>query len=228
MILVGLVAWLLSLVIFMMLRRWSHRDRWRTAVVAVLCFTPSISVFRLDDGGWPAIMFLPIGLAAPALLLWPPVPDRLGFFLTALYHHLHVIAVVGLVAFLISGRRAVTDTGAPSLNGPVDPDAATGMRRLIEPLIVLVALPAVVFATGFYPWRDAPTILRPVPLWLTASVIFMCAVIAHLSTSALLGKHRADRSPWKTLPVAFILFMLLRSFVAVVVFRVLDSARHLP
>ena len=83
-------------------------------------------------------------------------------------------------------------------------------------------------AAGFYPWRDAPTILRPVPLWLTASVIFMCAVIAHLSTSALLGKRRADRSPWKTLPVAFVLFMLLRSFVAVVVFRVLDPARHLP
>lgn len=139
-----------------------------------------------------------------------PSPTVGGFFLTALYHHLHVIAAVGLVALLISGRRAVTDTGTPSLNGPVDPDAATGMRRLIEPLIVLVALPAVVLATGFYPWRDAPTILRPVPLWLTASVICMCAVIAHLSTSALLGKRRADRSSWKMLPVAFVLSMLLR------------------
>lgn len=227
MILLGLALWLLSLIAFMFMRRRLLHRRWLITVAATLCFAPGLMVFFREEWGYPLMLFTPLAVAMVSWLLFPPSPNWALFF-GAIVDHWPVIALTASLAFLISGRRAVTDTEAPSVNDPVDLGAATGMRRLIEPLIILVALPLVVLATGLYPWRDAPTILRPVPLWLTASVIFICAVIAYLSSSALLGKRRADGPSWKTLSAAFVLFLLLRSFVAVVVFRVLDPARHLP
>lgn len=232
---IAALLWLTTLAAFVLSRPWRQRDLTRTVVSAVLCFTPAFAVYGF--GGMFEI--LPLVLAVPSWLFMEGLPWSVAM----VFAHLVPIVVVGFVALGLAVRADIGSDGATGTSvgstsaldwkaiNPASAAArlrgstATTAARLYYATVLLV-LPALTLISGFYPWHAYPLLLHPVPWPFSAVLLVVCGVLAHLLASAVLGPGIARCPTWKRILVAFLMFVLLRSFVAVVVFGVTLPEHH--
>jgi len=228
-------VWLVPLAAFSAMKPWLLRTRTRAVVAALLCFTPAIGVMLYPN----AIMTIaPLGVAIPSWLRgglressdWREV-------LNILVVHLPIILLVGGVAFLVVGRHLIRDAGGqavlrnPLSLGMLRQAAASTMGRgtstgmKIYSISLFLMLPAAMMVANFIPWDQTPS-GRFVPLSITAVFLFLCAVLAHWSTSVIMGRPGPESRALRRFVVALLVFLLLRSFVAMAVFRINDLSYH--
>ena len=227
-------VWLVPLAAFSAMKPWLLRTRTRAVVVALLCFTPAIGLMLHPN----AIMTIaPLGVAIPSWLRgglressdWREV-------LNILVVHLPIIVLVGGIASLLVGRHLIRDAGGqavlrnPLSLGMLRQAAASTMGRgtstgmKIYSISLFLMLPAATMVANFIPWDQTPS-GRFVPLSITAVFLFLCAVLAHWSTSVIMGRPGPESRALRRFAVALV-FLLLRSFVAMAVFRINDLSYH--
>ena len=228
-------VWLVPLAAFSAMKPWLLRTRTRAVVVALLCFTPAIGLMLHPN----AIMTIaPLGVAIPSWLRgglressdWREV-------LNILVVHLPIIVLVGGIASLLVGRHLIRDAGGqavlrnPLSLGMLRQAAASTMGRgtstgmKIYSISLFLMLPAATMVANFIPWDQTPS-GRFVPLSITAVFLFLCAVLAHWSTSVIMGRPGPESRALRRFAVALLVFLLLRSFVAMAVFRINDLSYH--
>lgn len=231
-------VWLVPLAAFSALKPWLLRTRTRAVVAALLCFTPAIGVMLHPN----AIMTIaPLGIAIPSWL-------RVGLressdwreflnVLAVLAVHLPIIVLVGGIASLLVGRHLIRDAGGqavlrnPLSLGMLRQAAASTMGRgtstgmKIYSISLFLMLPAATMVANFIPWDQTPS-GRFVPLSITAVFLFLCAVLAHWSTSVIMGRPGPESRALRRFVVALLVFLVLRSFVAMAVFRINDLSHH--
>ena len=228
-------VWLVPLAAFSAMKPWLLRTRTRAVVVALLCFTPAIGLMLHPN----AIMTIaPLGVAIPSWLRgglressdWREV-------LNILVVHLPIIVLVGGIASLLVGRHLIRDAGGqavlrnPLSLGMLRQAAASTMGRgtstgmKIYSISLFLMLPAATMVANFIPWDQTPS-GRFVPLSITAVFLFLCAVLAPWSTSVIMGRPGPESRALRRFAVALLVFLLLRSFVAMAVFRINDLSYH--
>lgn len=182
----------------------------------------------------PFFDFMPLVVAIPSWFI--PIPIG-GGVLTGSLSALPTGVVIMTIAYALTAR--VAGSGRDIDSPKHSPISLSGLRATYDRLVgrradrrsriyagtLLLLLPMLVMMTGFYPWRASPpAISMPEPLG--AALIFLCAALAHMLTSAVMGPIAETTALWKRLGVAIVLFMLLRSFVAAFVTGVFDPAHH--
>ena len=228
-------VWLVPLAAFSAMKPWLLRTRTLAVVAALLCFTPAIGLMLHPN----AIMTIaPLGVAIPSWLRgglressdWREV-------LNILVVHLPIIVLVGGIASLLVGRHLIRDAGGqavlrnPLSLGMLRQAAASTMGRgtstgmKIYSISLFLMLPAATMVANFIPWDQTPS-GRFVPLSITAVFLFLCAVLAHWSTSVIMGRPGPESRALRRFAVALLVFLLLRSFVAMAVFRINDLSYH--
>ena len=232
----AIAAWLVPLLAFIGLRRWILRDVARATIISILCFTPAYGFYGV--GGMFEI--LPLVLAMPSWLSFdePLAP------LMVLFDHLPAVAMVGIPAFALVIRNCHLREMTQGIAGSSSSHSGTALHGTRGALIalfgreakvgdriyasvILMLVPLVVLMTGNYPWNDYPFLSSPIPWTATAALVFSCAVLAHILTMGVVGPSTRPSSTWARVTVALISFLLLRSFVAVVIFGVILPEYHL-
>lgn len=228
-------VWLVPLAAFSALKPWLLRTRTRAVVAALLCFTPAIGIMLHPN----AIMTIaPLGVAIPSWLQGGlRESSDWREFLNVLAVHLPIIVLVGGIASLLVGRHLIRDAGGqavlrnPLSLGMLRQAAASTMGRgtstgmKIYSISLFLVLPAATMAANFIPWDQTPS-GRFIPLSITAVFILLCAVLAHWSTSVIMGRPGPDSRALHRFGVALLMFLLLRSFVAMAVFRINNLSYH--
>jgi len=223
-------VWLVPLAAFSALKPWLLRTRTRAVVAALLCFTPAIGTMLYPN----VIMTIaPLGIAILSWLRVGGLRESSDWreVLNVLVVHLPIIVLVGGIASLLVGRHLIREgDGQAVLRNPLSLGmlrqaaastmgraASTGMK--IYSISLFLVLPAATMAANFIPWDQTPS-GRVAPLSITAVFLFLCAVLAHWSTSVIMGRPGPDSRALHRFGVALLMFLLLRSFVAMAVFRI--------